>query len=753
MQRALLADILSRSGPIASALGADYESRPEQIEMAAAVARAMETRSHLLVEAGTGVGKSYAYLVPAILRACAGEVVVVATNTIALQEQLVQKDIPMLRETLERAGVIPRESDEPRGSASGPRQDDPDEPSRASSGPATKPLKAVLVKGRGNYVSLRRLALASKRQDRLFGDPAARRSLHVIEDWAKDTLDGSLSTLPTGGLERPGVWDKVQSDAGNCMGRRCPNFKACFYQSARREMEGANLLITNHALFFSDLALRSKEVGFLPEYQHVVLDEAHNAEDVAADHFGLSLSEGRVMHLLSTLYQSKTGKGYLPQLQSATGDAEGVDRAVRLVLAVENASRGFFESLVAFQRQSRTGRIRQPGIVENVLTPPMRELALRLKALKDKIPSEPWGEADKFELNAYSIRAEEIAAEADALIAQSVPGCAYWVEVRGDEEDTSRRWGVRATLACSPIEVAPLLREHLFSKGHSVVLTSATMAVGGRYKRTEENGQRESAGPFAHAMQRLGCEGAATLQLGSPFDHATQVELYIERSMQRPEGGGFTKRPSPAIRDELDQRDPSEIPRASVPPAPRSSSSYNADLAARILAHLDATRGGAFVLFTSFSTLYAVADLLAPDLEGRGLPMLVQGRDGPRSLILQRFRDHENSVLLGAASFWQGVDVRGRGLRNVIITKLPFDPPDRPLTEARNELIKERGGDPFRDDSLPRAVIKFKQGFGRLIRSKTDTGRVVVLDSRIVTAGYGRAFLEALPDGVRIIDR
>src|SRR6185436_14761316 len=183
--------------------------------------------------------------------------------------------------------------------------------------------KAVLAKGRGNYVSIRRLALASKRQDRMFADPAARRSLHVIEDWAEQTLDGSLSTMPT--IERPGVWDKVQSDSGNCMGRKCPQYKRCFYQNARRQMEGANLLVTNHALFFSDLALRAREVGFLPEYQHVVLDEAHNAEDVAADHFGVSVSEGRVMHLLGTLYQSKSGKGYLPQLQSVIGDAENVD--------------------------------------------------------------------------------------------------------------------------------------------------------------------------------------------------------------------------------------------------------------------------------------------------------------------------------------------------------------------------------------------------------------------------------------------
>ncbi|MBL8965169.1 MAG: helicase, partial [Phycisphaerae bacterium] len=248
----------------------------------------------------------------------------------------------------------------------------------------------MLVKGRGNYVSVRRLKLASERQVKLLGDPAARRSLHVIEDWAYETKDGTLSSLPP--LERPGVWDKVQSDSGNCMGRRCPTYEKCFYQSARRKMEAANLLVCNHALYFSDLALRSQDVGFLPSYHHVVLDEAHNVEDVASEHFGISLAEGRVMHLLTTLHHPRTGRGYLSQLQLLSKEREPVERAIRLTSDAADATRAFFESLIVeslrdapsserFARGPRTTRVRRGALVPNILSPAMRDLSLRLKSL------------------------------------------------------------------------------------------------------------------------------------------------------------------------------------------------------------------------------------------------------------------------------------------------------------------------------------------------------------------------------------
>lgn len=709
-----VSDILAPTGPIAMNLGRHFEPRAEQLEMARAVARAMDTDSHLLVEAGTGVGKSFAYLVPAMLRCMErNEVVVIATNTIALQEQLMSKDVPLLESILD-----PGATDENRR------------------------IRPLLVKGRGNYVSVRRLKLASERQDRVFTDAAARRSLHQIEDWAMSTLDGTTSTLPA--LERPGIWDKVQSDSGNCMGRKCPTYDRCFYQQARAKLESANLLICNHAVFFSDLSLRAQEAGFLPAYRHVVFDEAHNIEDVASDHFGVSLAEGRIAHLLSTLHHSRTGKGYLSHLMIGADSSEAADRAIRLVDQAHGAMRAFFESLLdLYKRESGAGkpadqghfsrsaaesgslRIRRPGAVPNVLTPVLRELTMRLRSLRETVSSD----ADRYELNAYAIRTEQIAADAELLVSHALPAYAYWVEISGgDEEGFGNTRSQRVTFACSPIEVGPILKERLFKAEHSVTLTSATLAT--RTTRNEESTESAETA-FAHTMARLGCEGARALQLGSPFDYANQAKAFIERGAQN------TRRPSRGGRDEYDN------------PFFQAATTFS-PMSEAIMKHVRATSGGAFVLFTSFATLERCASELAGPMSEEGYPLLAQGRDGSRTLILQRFRESDRSVLFGAASFWQGVDVRGRNLRNVIITKLPFDPPDRPLTQARSELIESRGGNPFMEDALPRALIKFKQGIGRLIRSATDTGRIVILDDRVVTARYGRLFLSAMPEGIPI---
>ena len=653
-------------GPIAHELGEDYEPRAQQVEMARAVASALASGTQLMAEAGTGVGKSLGYLVPAVLRIIgSGERVVIATNTIALQEQILRKDLPLL----ERVFV-----------------DDEGEPL----------FRSELVKGRGNYLSIRRLSLASQRQDKLFPDAASKRSLHDIEDWAYGTLDGTVQSLPQ--LERPGVWDHARSDSGNCMGRKCPTYDKCFFQQARRRAERAELLICNHALFFSDLALRGRGIGFLPPYEHVIIDEAHNAEDVASEHFGLTLSEGRVTHLLTTLFRPGRGTGFLASMPQLGADGERVAWAQRCVADADRARERFFEMLAdRVGRPSGTVRLRVGETLENTISEAFRELAGALKRLRDLAQTEE----DRYELNSYVERVTAVADEADALCDQTLDGCVYWVETQ-----RSARAGlasVRATLSCSPVEVAPILASQLFDGEKSVVLTSATLTTG--------------SGSFDHAKARLGCADAETIELGSPFDHASQVKLYVERDMPDPRDGGYLR----ALGD-------------------------------MIVRHVVDTGGGAFVLFTSFRTLHDAADETRGRLEDHGHRLWVQGRDGSRTEILDRFREDEASVLFGTTSFWQGVDVRGRGLRNVIITRLPFDPPDRPITEARGELLRSRGIDPFSRDALPRAIIRFKQGFGRLIRSSTDEGRVVVLDKRIVTAAYGRRFLASLPEGVEAVE-
>jgi ATP-dependent DNA helicase DinG len=680
--------VLGEGGPVAGVLGA-YEDRPSQRDMAAHITDAYNDGGTVLLEAGTGVGKSFAYLAPALLWARANrERTVVSTNTINLQEQLVGKDLPMLRRALATEAHTP---------------------------------SFALLKGWRNYLCLSRLQLAGAGQQSLL-ETERHEELITIAEWATRTQDGTLGDLPFTPSHE--VWDEVAAESDLCTRLKCAHFDACFLFKARRRAAEADVVVVNHHLLAADLSVRQasenwQDAAVLPPYRRLILDEAHHLEDVAAHHLGVQVGSRGVRRLLGRF--ERNGRGLIPALAaelSASKDLLSqasldllrqrlmpgvVDarRASDLVIArllgrLERAGMGTFRLDDEFARDPVWGEGLEAEVEATLAA--FRTLQELVETIADRMSQVEATERRGQLLGEMRGVIRRLEAASDALNATLRPVAGGPPTVRWIERTGPR--GLQLALNAVPLDLAPVLRELIFDRARTVVLTSATLAA---------------AGDFDFLESRIGLAGEGSPvtvreMLPSPFDYGAQCLFGVP----------------------VDFPDPRD-----------DEAAHDAALVRAIQEVAWASDGGMFVLFTSHAALKRAAAELRRLLDPRW-PLLVQG-ERPRDQLLARFREAGNAILLGTDSFWEGVDVPGRALRALLLCKLPFKVPSEPITAARLERLAERGEDGFMGYLLPHAALKLKQGFGRLIRSRTDVGVVLLLDSRALTKRYGRLLLSGLP--------
>jgi len=652
---ALAAKIFAEEGWLQTGLRLDH--RPQQEEMARAIASALQADEPLLFEAGTGVGKSLAYLVPGIIHAVdLTRQMIVSTHTISLQEQLESSDLPKCRRLFRSTPALARYAD----------------------------FKSAVLVGKSNYLCTTRLGHALADRSTLFAD-SDYDELKRIAEWAEASETGIRHELKP--PPRPDVWDVVNADSSACSRKHCDCDK-CFYQRARARIRSANVIIVNHALLFALINSGGAQAngantdtrGVLFADDFVVLDEAHTVPAVATENFGLSLSSYGVERALKYLFNPRTKRGLFGKLGGA--------QAQQLVVDAFDASRQFFEFISGSLLATRpVVRVREEGVAEPTLDGPLGALHRMIGKLADRLEDG----REREELLEQKQRISGVQSGLTEWLTLADKGHVYWAERSGRKQTI-------VALRSAPIDVAPALRKHLFGCGTSVVCTSATLAMGGQIE------------PFA---ARMGANEARAVVVKSPFDFARNMRVYVARDVPLP-------------------------------------SPQEAKLALDVLTDYIAfctaqVSGGTLVLFTSYQDMRAIAATLEPRFRATGRPFLIQGADLSRTELTQQMRQLGNAVLFGTDSFWTGVDVPGDALAQVIITRLPFDPPTHPITEARCDHIRQRSGSPFNELTLPDALIKFRQGVGRLIRTASDRGLVTILDSRVLAKSYGRLFLDCLP--------